>query len=218
MSKPVIIVEHSKDSKISGRGSGCSATYISQSTCPSSCVLLGAGCYAERGHVALHQKRVAKASETLSPAEIALMESRAIDRLPAARPLRVHVVGDCPDDDSATFVGSAMARYARRGQRAWTYTHAWRQVKHSSWARAQVVASCHTPAQVRAAHRRGYAAAILVEQHPTRKTYDLDGVKVIPCPAEWRAADGKRQTTCDRCKLCWGLRPNGAVVGFAKDT
>lgn len=180
----------------------CAATYVSQASCATGCPLRNAGCYAESGPAGFTTARLNRS--TAEPIELARSEAAGIQALPGDRPLRVHVVGDCPNDESAAIVGSAMADYPNV---AWTYTHAWRDVQRSSWGNAHVLASCESADDVRDARIRGYATAIVVSEHPSDRAYDLDGVKVIPCPAE------SGRTNCADCGLCSRELP--ATIGFA---
>lgn len=60
-----IAIEKSQDRKLSRRGN-VSATYAPQQTCPQDCPLLGAGCYAEVGHVGIHTRRLNKKAQALA--------------------------------------------------------------------------------------------------------------------------------------------------------
>lgn len=193
-----------------------SATYASQETCPPSCPLMGSGCYAEHGPMALHTRRV-NASAIASPIKLAINEAMAISRLPGDRKLRVHVVGDCRTPMAASIVGRAMMAYQRRGgYKAWTYTHAWRDVPVANWQGAEVLASCENTAQVMEANALGYAACIVVPVHPTNKVHTLNGIKVIPCPQQFKNEDGTPRTSCARCGICMGIsKSKGLTVQFA---
>ncbi len=193
-----------------------SATYATQASCPRSCPFFGNGCYAEVAFVGITTRRLNAYASTLalSPEDIAESEAREIAALTGKLPLRVHVVGDCTTDESARIVSSAMvAHTAKHGQFNWTYTHAWRDVRRESWQGASVLASVETADDARAANARGYATAIVVSEHPSNKVYDLDGVKVLPCPGEVNDA-----VTCASCGLCGKdstLRERGLTIGFA---
>ena len=106
-----------------------------------------------------------------------------------------------------------MERYARRGQTvAWTYTHAWREIRKSSWGKASVLASAEAVGDIRRARARGYAVAVVVAGHVSDRLYQVAGEKILPCPAE----SGK--TDCARCRLCtrttW-LKRKRVSIGFA---
>ena len=194
-----------------------SATYVTQSSC-GDCVFKANGCYAEGGNVAFVTRRLNKAHDTepMTPADIARQEAAAIDTLTGRLDLRVHVVGDCKDDESAQIVSAAMARHeSKAGKASWTYTHSWREVSRDSWQIQAVQASCETPQDVRDANARGYAAAIVVDQHDSDKAYVRDGVTIVPCPEQTRGL------TCVECRLCMGpavqrrAERGNVAIGFA---
>jgi hypothetical protein len=196
-----------------------SATYASQASCPGDCPFRAAGCYAEFGNVGHHTRRLNR-SAARTPLAVAREEARAIDGLTGDRPLRLHVVDDCRTDAAARTVGAAVTRYARRGGRpaaggrkaAWTYSHAWREVRRESWGPdVAVLASVEAPGAAREAMDAGYAAAIVVGQFERDSAYLLGGVTVLPCPHQTAAV------TCRECGLCRDdarLREAGIVIGF----
>lgn len=191
------------------------ATYASQVTCPDVCPLRGNGCYAEYGLVGMQTHQLNAGAAGLSAKQVAGVEASKIDALPPGnRPLRLHVVGDCSTDATAQIVSGAADRYTKRtGRAAWTYTHGWRDVDRSSWGNVSVLASCETTAEVEQARARGYAPAIVVDSHPSAKTYQLDMVKVIPCPAEFNPA--RNCADCGLCQRADWLRDTGRAIGFA---
>ena len=200
-----------------------SATYVAQRSCPRSCPLLGAGCYAEWGRVQLHTNRInaSAAAAKATPLQLARLEAELIDRLSGWSKLRAHVVGDCATAAAAGLVGAALARHeARRGRHAWTYTHAWRDVPAAAWRGARVLASCDRPADLPQARRQGYVGlALIIPPTSSPKAQRRGRLRVIPCPAQFKTA-GRRHTTCDRCTLCADLaagRHPGTVVGFQPD-
>ncbi len=206
----VIAVESSKNSKTGE----VSATYATQASCPTTCSFKNAGCYAESGRSAFTTRRL-NGSMATDTTEIAEIEASLIRGLSGSRPLRVHVVGDSATDAAASIVSSAMSDYeAKAGQPAWTYTPAWRSVQRSSWHTDRVLASCESTADVRTAWERGYSAAIVVADHQSDKSYELDGLRVIPCPQQTG-----RAANCRDCGLCLNgsvaSRIGKAVIGFS---
>jgi hypothetical protein len=189
----------------------CATTAVSQESCPLDCPFRGNGCYAEYGPQGIITRRL---NASLDPVvALALEEARRIDALPADRPLRVHVVGDCATAESATLVGAAMVRYATRGQTfAWTYTHAWRAVPLAAWQGASVLASCESVADIEAAEARGYATALVVSEHPGRKVYTRGTRQILPCPNEF---GGPQCLDCGLCAKPTMLRARKLTIGFA---
>lgn len=211
---PAIAVETSSNGKLGP----VSATYASQSSCPSSCPWIGKGCYAETGLVG-HQTRRLNRSEERNAYRIARAEARAIDTLTGDRLLRLHVVGDCRTDAAARQLGQAARRYEARGmlprsgRKVWTYTHAWRDVDRASWGESvSVLASVETPADALEAMGRGYAASIVVGAFEHTTAYPLtEELTLIPCPNQLRGI------TCRDCGLCRDdarLRERGLVIAF----
>lgn len=127
---------------------------------------------------------------------------------PPGHALRIHVSGDA----TTTFRAQQMARGAARWRGpVWSYTHAWRDVERKAWGRVSVLASCETLADVRSAHHKGFAAALVVERHPDDgKAFTAFGVKHIPCPSQ------TRDIKCTDCRLCWNdamlLRQNACIT------
>ncbi len=211
MSSPVIVIEKSEDRKL-GKPGSCSATYVSQASCPVSCVARNAWCYAETGHMAFHTRRVG-ASPILDPVELATIEGTFIlESLSGKRPLRLHVVGDSTTDQGTSILARAAQVYsARHGMPVWTYTHAWREVARESWGQISILASCETPRQVAEARARGYATALVVPHHTSPKRYYASDVPVIPCPQQTGRAAG-----CSSCGLCFRSPDTlTASIGFA---
>jgi hypothetical protein len=201
-----------------------STTYVAQDTCPESCPLRNEGCYAETGWAGLQTYRINTVQKALrwSVTKLAQVEAMMIGRLTGTRRLRAHVVGDCSTVMGARHVGGALRRHeAKHGMRAWTYTHAWREVHALDWAGARVLASCGTVGELQEAHDRMYAATVIIPRTESRKAYQSGGFTIIPCPAQFKdARTGQRQTTCERCNLCSDTKRNWArkrVVGFQPD-
>jgi hypothetical protein len=213
-SPPALAVETSDNRKLGP----VSATYTSQSSCPRSCPWFGAGCYAETGMVGWTTRRLNRSGQR-GPLAVARAEARAIDGLTGDRLLRLHVVGDARTNAAARVLGAAARRYTlrgnspRRGRKVWTYTHAWRTVERSSWGPAvSVLASVETAREARVAMAAGYAAALVVIDFEREGAYEVDGLKVLPCPEQTRGV------TCRDCGLCRDddrLRSAGLVIGFA---
>lgn len=150
---------------------------------------------------------------------IARAEARAIDGLLTSgrvtgRALRIHVGGDCPTEEAATIVSAAARRFVERVKApAYTYTHAWRRVSRKAWKGVSVLASVETLKDAKKALRRGYAPALIVERHDGDRATVVDGVRLIPCPAQTRD-----DVTCNQCRLCMQadkLHSMRAAVTFA---
>jgi len=206
-----IVVPESNNGKV-GK---VAATYAPiEQSCPRNCPFLGNGCYAAAGNTALHNRRIEEASENATALEVAKAEAIGIDRLPGDLPLRLHVSGDARTNAAARELGDAAARYILRGgQEVWSYTHSFRDVDRASWGPVSILASTENLEDAKAAMDRGYAAALVVKEHPADgRAYEVDGVKVIPCVEQTRGVN------CVDCGLCFRddkLLAQRAVIAFA---
>ena len=205
-------VLHSKNVKVGD----VAATYAPISkTCPTSCPLRDNGCYAQSGNVGFKVRRTEEYSDGLSGDTVATLEGDEIADMarhaPTGHALRIHVSGDSTTD----FRASQMARGASVWPgKVWSYTHAWRTVRRTSWGRVSILASCESIHDVIQANRFGYASALVVAEHPKdgRAFTTSEGVKVIPCPSQTRGVK------CTDCKLCWNdslLISQAACISFA---
>ena len=178
-----------------------SATYAPVQTCPSTCPLKDKGCYAQSGKCAIHFRNISKNADNMKIVEIATSEALAIDSLAGVLPLRLHVTGDCPDNESAMIVSAACERYMERsGQPVWAYTHAWDVVDRSSWKSVTVLASCETSEQVKLARKRGYKTAWVTPLSTVAqrvKSCVENNIKPVLCK---NFVSGK---SCTQCRTCW---------------
>lgn len=197
----VAVAVYATDNRKTGR---VNVTYVSQGSCPVTCPYLGCGCYAEGGPVGRVTTRLNSHGAGLTPVEYARAEADAIDGLRADHDLRPHIVGDSRTPAAARVLGEAIDRYVERSAlllvdpaQAWLYTHAWRLVPREAWgSHASVLASCETPADVDAAHARGYAACMTVTRFDSQRLHQKDGLTLLPCPYQTRGVQ------CVDCRLC----------------
>lgn len=179
------------------------ATYAAQGSCPVTCPLRGAGCYAEDGNAAIITRGINTASVGMTPDEIATAEADAIDGLTSRGDLRLHVVGDCRTNHGAATVATAVGRYldrARCDAEAWTYTHAFLTVERANWGPVSVLASCHSFHEAEIAMAHGYAACVIVDRFTTESWWTEDTpagrIKVVACPYQTKGVQ------CIKCRLC----------------
>lgn len=190
-----------------------STTYTTQESCDKSCPFYGEGCYGESGMVAIHGRRLDKAYTNETPEQIAAEESSAIEKLTGNLDLRVHTVGDCKTPEAARIISSAMRKHRRKHNRgAWTYTHAWRNVPAENWQGESVLASVETPEDAEKAMKAGYAVAMVVEKFESKKMYEKNGLKILPCPAQTN--DNKQCVNCRACMNAESLLRTKTVIGF----
>lgn len=223
-----IFAEKSTNVKIAGRGH-VSATYLATSvSCPTSCVLMRSGCYAEMGNTGIHTHKLNKqAPKGMRPEAAARAERTKInvafkggpvpqDGVKGGRDLRLHVAGDARTKKSVHILVSAIDKWKERGGGSvWTYTHAWATVPRKEWgAGVNILASLENPAKAAEARKQGYAPALVVGTHKSDKAYTLEGsdVKWIPCPEQTRGVP------CSDCRLCMDtdrLFENNMGIAFA---
>lgn len=186
-----------------------SSTYVSiDATCPDTCNWKGNGCYAQTGLTVANVVARDKGGRRLSALEVTRREAERIDKLyrrgvpqdgaRGGRDLRLHVSGEVSCERGAMALARAAERWHDRGGGAvWTYTHRWAEIPRRAWGKVNVLASIETADQMWPALRRGYAPALVVPEFPHGpRAFDLDCVKMIPCPAETHGR------TCAECRLC----------------
>lgn len=203
----------------------CAATYVSiEATCPKSCPWYGGACYVTAAATVATNNRLDAAAEELTADEVIELEAERIERswyggpIPqdgarGGRDLRLHVGGDTPSPAAARRLARAVRNWHDRGGGdAWTYTHRWRGLRRSHFGPISALASVETVPDAHRARRRGFVPAITVAEHPSEKAYDLDGLRVIPCPQQTRGR------SCVECRLCLDddrLRELGVAISFA---
>lgn len=172
-----------------------STTYAAIQSCPSTCPLLKSrSCYGMIGPIG-YQWSLLKGKGTV---KIAKVEAKQIDSLTGFNDLRLHTLGDCSNDTAARIVADAAMRYMhRRHKAAFGYTHAWRKVARRSWGKVSMLASCENTADIRKARAKGWATSLIVTDFKQETAYEIDGIKVIPCPEQTG-----RCANCVQCRLC----------------
>lgn len=202
-----------------------SSTYVSiKATCPDTCSFKGNGCYVTEGFTKGLSDELDKMADGMTGYEAIRQEAIAVESFArdkhhggvpqdggkhgkSGRDLRLHVGGDCPDDQSARRL--ALAAHIWRefgGGDVWTYTHNWKIIKCTSWGwKISVLASCENMDQVKLSRALGYAPSIVLPKVESDKAWKQDGFTMIPCPAE-RSKRKDRLVTCVECRLCLNSR------------
>ena len=180
-------------------------------TCPADCALLDAGCYAQGGNVAIHQKRAN--GRSFDP----VAWSRT---LPVGSLVRWNVSGDVVGEDGAVYRAAIKrAHESRPDLVGWLYTHAWADEDVAAWARTlpsnvTAVASLDNPADVPRARALGFSTVAYVVTTSNGKSFsdaeartarDVRGLRPLPCPSQ------RVETGCADCMAC--TRPG--VIVFA---
>lgn len=202
-----------------------SSTYVSiAATCPDHCAFKAAGCYVTEGFTARTAERLDDAARSTQGDVVGFLEAEAIKaafggkhgRIPqdgarGGRDLRLHVGGDVASERAVRWLARAAHDWMRRGGgTVWAYTRRWAEIQRFAWEPINVLASCTTVEEMRAARARGYVPAITMAEFPSRRAFRVGELKVIPCPAETGKA------TCVQCRLCldrdlWAMN---AAIGF----
>lgn len=211
----VIFVSGSKNAKIGD----VAATYAPiKQTCPSSCKLRDNGCYAQLSMAGIHNAKIEKeaSNEKATAYELAVLEAKLIaNHKPKPKQgLRIHVSGDSRTvRDTKQLARAAQVWISKGGSRPWSYTHAWKKVPRKAWGNVSCLASVENLTDAKTALETGYAAALVVSEHPADgRSERKEGMLVIPCPAQ------TRNVSCEQCKLCWRddfLLKSQAVISFA---
>jgi hypothetical protein len=221
------LVLRSENSKL---GVGVTATYLSQSTCPSSCPHRRNGCYAESGPTGFVTRSLeGLATEAIQNEVILIHRLASLIRAGEIKdppPLfRLHVVGDVPNWGRARELARAVREWAKAIQalglspKAWTYTHNWREIPRHHWGNISVLASCESLRDAVLAREHGYVPALIVPEFKSRNAYMLPShselehsqkslMWVIPCPAQTSGL------TCAQCQLCASSFRPMAAIGF----
>jgi len=221
----VKVVADTGNSKL---GPGMAATYSAFSTCPETCSIREQ-CYGRFGFLAVNRTFGAmhQAGERRTPEEIAIQEADEIRKLPADRPLRIHVVGDCKTKESAEILAEATEDYLKRAESKlgkrfarlniaiFGYTHAWRDIPRESWGEISILASCESPSACLEAMERGYPAAVILphDESPRESVrfYKTLGIKLRPCLHDLRGIPCR---ACGACMDADRLLEHGLVIGL----
>lgn len=193
---------------------GIPASWSERGTCPPSCGLYEAGCYAAYGKLGSHWRSVPEQGLTWE----AFLE--AVRALPTGQLWRHNVAGDLAgqgEDLDVAKLGELVE--ASEGRRGFTFTHktteqAWAAYHWAGTRGFTINLSCDTLDQADAC---AWALELLGEEVPLVVLLPHDapdagvrtpqGRRVVVCPAETRGL------TCAECQLC--AHPGRAsIVGF----
>lgn len=183
-----------------------------RATCPDSCPLKSAGCYAD-GTLRWHWDAVSAGKRGLPWSDFL----RQIKALPQGQLWRMNQAGDLPGEGD-TLDQDALAElvWANAGRRGFTYTHKplsrsteQAVVKLANYLGFTINLSANNPAH--ADERADLACGPVVTIVPTgtpQTSYTPAGRKIIICPAQNR--DG---ITCASCQLC-ARATRSVIIGF----
>lgn len=190
---------------------GIPAVMSSEDTCPRSCPFRGSGCYAERGRIRIHWRKLKRRQLGTSLAKVC----KDIKRLPYGSIWRYATAGDLPGKwGRISAPGLRALVEANRGRKGWTYTH-------KPWSKRNLDL-------IREANARGFTVNLSTEglQHADRgAALGLPVVCVLPedfkrgdRTPEGRAVIGCPEETtpgmdCAHCGICQ-KKDRTFIVGF----
>jgi hypothetical protein len=185
----------------------------SKDTCPASCALRGAGCYAEHGPIALVWKKVFLSLEQLC---------HHIRTLPRGQMWRYGQAGDLPEDPKA--LDKLIKANASRPVICYTHHRDLEMVRGATARGFHVNISADSLEEADEFAKAGVSVVVVLpsqygrSKNETLSDYKLrtksfprrtaSGVKVAVCPATYH------EVTCADCGICSGTRRNGTIVGF----
>lgn len=187
------------------------ASMTDQSTCPPTCPLIGAGCYAETGRPWMHWNRVKESGVSWSEF------CAQVQKLPKHTFWRHNVAGDLPGRDGYINPLALVAlTSANRGKRGFTYTHYLpgvgpnaREIQRANSAGFTVNLSADSLQQADEYAELGIAPVVVtVPSHQLSHLKTPAGRTVASCPAV--TVPGM---TCAKCQVC-AIPHRKAIIGF----
>ena len=183
-------------------GAGVATTYRPVGiTCPKSCPLLGNGCYAQSGNVAIHARRSEHDKHELHKATGNTLvrhfvsgdafKSTADNRRVVDRRLLRDMIGL---HESASWL------------QGWGYTHDAERLDRAGFGpdnmpdNLTLLASCHTAKEKQEHNARGWQTARVISEKHERLPDE------VLCPHDLAKREGKpaeQRITCARCRLCF---------------
>lgn len=189
-------------------------TYTSEESCPASCPLMNAGCYAELGPVSLQWKK----ANNFGVGFDTLL--RQIKALPKGTLWRHNIAGDLPGvSDSIDQTALDQLAYVNTGKRGFTYTHkpvlgggvAWHNydaVKEAVEDGFVINLSANDLDHADQLAELGIApVVVLLPRDSASRLTTPAGRKVVVCPADTRGI------TCEECQVCANAHRK-SIIGF----
>lgn len=183
-------------------------------TCPDSCPLKGAGCYASSGPMAIHWNKVSKGDRGDSWKDFLLK----ISALPKGDKFRHNQAGDLPGENEeidSEKLNELSDVIRNRKLHAYTYTH--KPLTDSNIFSIQnaiakgftVNVSADNLKEADDAVDKGLPTVAVLPLDAPLTSYTPKGRKVIVCPAQ-RAGSAVK---CDSCMLC-AKSKRSVIIGF----
>lgn len=184
------------------------AVMASRATCPSTCKLFGAGCYADHGPGSIMWRKL---TAGVAPNQVTFEQLlHLIKALPKRIRWRYGTAGDLPPADADVL---ALAK-ANGDREAIVFTHGRRYETYRA-ARdigMHINVSTDSVADADAVLDEAPDMSVVVvlpSDHGRRPTRTPAGREVAVCPATYA-----ERVTCSTCNLCSRARPRGVIIGF----
>lgn len=194
-------------------GPGVGTTYRPVGiTCPNTCPLLGAGCYAQRGRVAIQAARSSTDNHDL----MKLAGNTLVRHLVSGDWLKATKTGRKVLDRA--FFRAVVALHRRcPWLTGWGYTHdarAFEAAKIDPRALPEnlhILASCHTADEKAALNAGGWRTARVIDETEDRQPDEF----LCPVDAQKRKGVPKdNRTNCSRCRACFDAK--GRNIAFLR--
>ena len=188
-------------------------TTTSKESCPTTCLLIDAGCYADLGPIGSHWKKVSAGEKRAIDEDTFLS---AIKALPKKQLWRHNQAGDLlqstPGVIDVGFLGRLVK--ANKNKAGFTYTHHLltpsnvQAIRSANAAGFTVNHSANTKHEAVAAFKEFGLPTVTILAMDAPNVEVIEGVKVVACPAE-----KSDQVNCSNCELCAKPARN-YVIGF----
>lgn len=191
-------------------------TMTESKSCPDTCSLKGAGCYARFSFVGIQWRQLDNGTHGIEWDEFI----RELSRMPSGYTFRHNVAGDLPHNngkiDAVKLLQLVVASNKKTG---FTYTHHDMR-NHDNLALVlganrkgfTINASCDNLDQVDNAMALGLPTATILPEVSGKTTMTPAGNRVVTCPATYR--DDVTCATCGRSRPLCARADRGYAVGF----
>ena len=187
-------------------------TTTSKDSCPSTCPLIGAGCYAELGHVNMHWTKVSNGDKRALTEENFLL---GIKGLPRGTFWRHNQAGDLPSNKGTidnVFLSKLVT--ANKQKNGFTYTHNLPTAKNIAYIDSAnkkgftINLSANNKKQAIEYYKTTGQPVVTILELGAPNIEVVDGVKIVACPAE-----KSDKIQCSNCKLC-AVADRDYIIGF----
>lgn len=188
-------------------------TTSSRDTCPTTCPLLGAGCYADLGPLGLHWSKVTQGTNKKAVNQYTFLKQ--VKQLPKGQLWRHNQAGDLPHNEGyidKEFLSKLVI--ANKGKKGFTYTHHLNkadnyQALHLANLNGFTVnLSTDNKAQAVETYINTNLPVVTLLELDAPNVQTLNSIKVVACPAE-----KSDKVTCENCQLC-ADSTRDYIIGF----